>query len=159
MAAARYEERISNQYRIRAREHEKLHFCVFIEVGNEQRHFDFPSTIRSVISQGYDRIKVIIIDLGSTDQTVFLLHSFLKGENIARSKFVIVQRGKEETQAQYLFQNIPLYCQADDIILSLESGDEVIGKKSFLLANEVLRGDATMVQVNSLSIVEGYLKK
>lgn len=33
-AAARYEERISNQYRIKAREHEKLHFCIFVEVGN-----------------------------------------------------------------------------------------------------------------------------
>jgi hypothetical protein len=44
-------------------------------------------------------------------------------------------------------------------VLSLKSGDEVIGKKSFLLANEVLRGEATMVQVNSLSIEEHSLKK
>lgn len=80
---------------------------------------------------------------------------------MARSKLVIVQRQKGETQSQYLFNTMPLYCQADDIVLVLESGDEVIGKRSFLLVNEVLRGDvATMVQVNSIgSPVDGPLRK
>jgi hypothetical protein len=50
---------------------------------------------------------------------------------------------------------MPLYCQADDIVLTLRSGDEIIGKRSFLLINEVLRGEvSTLVHISSLSIGE-----
>jgi hypothetical protein len=80
-------------------------------------------------------MKVIIIEKGSSDHTLYLLHSFLKGQNISSSKFAILHRRKDETQAQYLFESIPLYCQADDIVIALQSGDEVIGRKSFLLVN------------------------
>ena len=80
-------------------------------------------------------MKVVVIDKGSTDHSSHLIHSFLKRENIARSKFAIVRRSMDEAKAQYLFENIPLYCQADDIVVVLESGDEVIGSKSFMLVN------------------------
>lgn len=95
--------------------------------------------VQAVARQVYQEYKVVLVDDCSDDGTVGLLRSYLAQQEYSAlaSRVIIV----ENTQRMYALYSrylaITQYCGAHDIVVELDSDDELIGSYVFATINAI----------------------
>ncbi len=80
----------------------RVKFSVIIPVYNEENYIE--KCLSSIISQNFRDYKIIIVDCGSTDQTITLCRKYTSKIIVSETKSVAIQRniGADEARGDYI---------------------------------------------------------
>jgi glycosyltransferase involved in cell wall biosynthesis len=86
----------------------------------------YQKNLESIVSQNYQKYKVIIIDDNSTDGTGLKIEEFIKSRNI-QDRFILIKNNERKLLLKNFIHAIKGYCPKKSIVISLDGDDWLYG--------------------------------
>lgn len=79
---------------------------------NNAQNYRYEYSLQSILNQNYSNYRLIIIDQGSKDRTVELIHKFMRKAGKTKDEYTLVEKHENKNQMETLAESIRFYCQA-----------------------------------------------